>query len=157
MILLLSSGNSLLRFYILGHESKLLTVRQKRFILLLCIFAFTNCSLHAQNEKDSLIQAWEDIALEDTGRLNALSSYVWGLPDKLEEDFMHYTQLGYDYAKKKDLKKYTTTFLTGYGEYYRVKEDSLNMAKYYSESFAIRKKMGDEERMAQIHLWGYAI
>ena len=70
--------------------------------LVLILFFFTSRS---QTNLDSLYKVWNNINESDTNRLDAINKFIWkGYLFTQPDSAYYYTQLQYDFAKKKNQK-----------------------------------------------------
>jgi class 3 adenylate cyclase/tetratricopeptide (TPR) repeat protein len=118
--------------------------------ILLAIFfiLFTRIS-EAQNKLDSLWSVWEDPNQPDSNRLMALKEFTWGgylftQPDSA----FYFAELQYEFAKRKNLKKYMAEALNTQGVSYGIRGISPKALEYFQKSLPLREELGDLKGMA---------
>lgn len=100
-------------------------------------------------EADSLFAVWNDNDQPDTNRLKAMHKIAWtGYLFTKPDSAFYFTQLRYDLAKEKGLKKYMASALHTQGVSFYVKGDYDKAMDYYSKSFKIQEEIGNKKGMA---------
>ncbi len=111
------------------------------FITFLCL----SIPSPGQVNLDSLWTVWNDPDQPDTSRLKALhritwDAYLYSQPDSA----FYFTQLGYNLAKSKGLKKQMAQTLNTQGVLVCNSGNYANAIDYYTRSLSIREEIGDK-------------
>ncbi len=98
---------------------------------------------------DSLWKAWQDPSNADTLRLEAFDKIIWSkyLYNQPDSAFL-LAQQAYDFAGKRDLKKFMGFALNAQGISWRLRGDYPKALEYYTRCLEIREEMGDMKRVA---------
>jgi CHAT domain-containing protein/tetratricopeptide (TPR) repeat protein len=111
-------------------------------------FAISQSSL-PKNEIDSLWSAWTNPSQPDTLRLQAIQriswyGYIYSQPDSA----FYFSQLQFDFAEKKGLKKQMAAARYVQGVSYFFRGDYIRTVAYYSQSLKIQEEIGDKRGIA---------
>ena len=98
---------------------------------------------------DSLLQVWSDHNQPDTARLEAMHSiilieYLFSQPDSA----FFYSQLQFNLAKKKGLRKYMANSLNIQGVALSIQGDYYKAIIYHNKSLKIREEIKDQQGIA---------
>src|SRR5690606_26326380 len=81
----------------------------------------------------------------DTLKLKALADFIKQKYRVLNPDSaLYYAKIGYDFAKKKQLKKELAAFLSIKGNAYKLKTDDTKALKFFFEAVELNEKIGDK-------------
>ncbi len=120
-------------------------------ICLLVFIAFFSFSSFAQTMqgKDSLLGVWNNSTYKDTTRASAFDAYIKNnyLQTKPDSAFILAQQL-FDFAKKKNLKKFMADALNTQGRSYYFRGKNKEAASYFEKSLNLRKEIGDQMGVA---------
>lgn len=120
----------------------------KKLILLL-VAACTSLQSAAPNTLDSLLAVWNDESLEDTTRLDAVQKIAWDIYVFSEPDSAFYfSQLQYDFAKSKDLKKEMARALNVQAVSFAIRGAYSKALDYYQKSLAIHEELANKRGIA---------
>ncbi len=119
-------------------------MRRILHFMLLCIL--WQSSVYAQKNLDSLWAIWNDTTKHDTLRLKAIHEYAdKGFLNSNLDSLYYYSQLEYDFAKGRNLKKYQASALITQGlSQYRA-GDYVKSQEKYSEALRIYEEIGNKE------------
>jgi serine phosphatase RsbU (regulator of sigma subunit)/Tfp pilus assembly protein PilF len=117
-------------------------------LLIISLSSYSQSSL-PKNESDSLWKIWSSKQQHDTNRLKAIeklnwSGYLFAMPDS----GYYYAQLMYDFASKKNLKKYMAAALTTQGVSFAVRSNHGKAIIYFNKSLEVRREISDNEGIA---------
>ncbi len=114
--------------------------------LLIVLLCFYSKPTIAQNNKiDSLWSEWKNDINSDTLKLKALADFIKQKYRVLNPDSaLYYAKIGYDFAKKKQLKKELAAFLSIKGNAYKLKTDYIKALKFFFEAVELNEKIGDK-------------
>jgi tetratricopeptide (TPR) repeat protein len=117
-------------------------------LLIISLSCYSQSSL-PKNESDSLWKIWSSKQQHDTNRLKAIeklnwSGYLFAMPDS----GYYYAQLMYDFASKKNLKKYMAAALTTQGVSFAVRSNHGKAIIYFNKSLEVRREISDNEGIA---------
>lgn len=120
----------------------------KIFPLLLYLLILNN--LEAQINKDSLLKIWNDNALNDTSRFNALQTLAWdgylfSLPDSAE----YYSKIQYQEASKRNNKKYLASALGIQAAVRYLKSEYEESVKLHFQALKIQYEIKDYVGLAK--------
>lgn len=91
---------------------------------------------------DSLKNVWKNESLADTIRLNSLQKIAWdGYLFTQPDSAFYYAQLQYDFAEKKELKKYMALALDTKAAVFKDQGSYGNSLKYHFQSLALKKEI----------------
>ena len=98
---------------------------------------------------DSLWNVWNDKTQHDTIRLQAIKKYAWdGYLFAKPDSAFYYSQLQYDFAKNKGLKKYQADALNTQGASFFIQIDYAKSIECYTKSLQLREEIGDQKGIA---------
>ena len=116
--------------------------------LLSCLNGFAQSSL-PQKIADSLWSVWTDKTQHDTIRLEAIKKYAWdGYLFAQPDSAFYYSQLQYNFAKSKGLKKHQANALNTEGASFFIKGDYAKSIDYHTRSLQLREEIGDQKGIA---------
>ncbi|MBA3664385.1 MAG: tetratricopeptide repeat protein [Bacteroidetes bacterium] len=102
-----------------------------------------------KKKADSLWAVWSNPQQPDTNRLKAIHDYAWnGYLFTKPDSAFYYTQLEYDFAKTKGLKKQMARALNTQGVSFYSRGDYANAIVYYTKSLKIKEEIGDKRGIA---------
>jgi len=118
--------------------------------LIIFLFLFTSLASQAQKPNlDSLLRVWNDKTAPDTCRLKAIHKIAKGIYLKSKPDSAFYfSQLQYDFAKSKGLKKQMADALGTQGGSYWIRSNYPKALDYYLQDLKIREEISDKKGMA---------
>jgi len=120
----------------------------KRVILSSFIF-ICFCSFAQRQRVDSLWKLWNNPSKHDTVRLKALNRLIWtGYMYSQPDSAFYFAQLHYDFAVKKNLKKYQSAALNSQGIACHLQGDVKKGIAYSLRSLKIREEIGDKYGIA---------
>lgn len=100
---------------------------------------------------DSLWQVWQDDTQQDTTRLKAIYDYAWdGYLFTQPDSAYYYSQLQYDFAKARDLKKPMANALNTQGVSLYLRNEYSKAIEHYSLSMKIMEDIGNTHGVASI-------
>lgn len=113
-------------------------------ILFICLLGLSIPSI-GQVNIDSLWIVWNDPNQQDTIRLEAIQNFAWdsylfSQPDSA----FYFAQLGYDFAKEKELKDQMAKILNIMGVSFYVQGNYANAIDYYTRSLNIWEDIGNK-------------
>lgn len=99
-----------------------------------------------QDNLDSLWLVWSDMSKPDTTRIDALYSFSWdGYLFSQPDSAFYFAQLGYDYAKIKNLKKQMAKTSNVQGVSFWVRGDYNRAIEYYTISLTNSEQINDKK------------
>lgn len=102
-----------------------------------------------KNVYDSLWNVWTNNAQHDTARLEAIKKFAWeGYLFSLPDSAFYFAQLEYDFATKRNLKKYQADALNTQGASFFIKTDYAKSIEYHTRSLKIREEINDKKGIA---------
>lgn len=118
-------------------------------IYIIGLLVFLQGSFIAQINADSLWRVWKDINQSDSARLKALHSlaadvYIFSDPDSS----VVLSKLEYNFAEKKQLKKYMAYALNTQAVSYIYRGQSEKAIEYFNKSLKLRKEINDQSGIA---------
>jgi tetratricopeptide (TPR) repeat protein len=121
----------------------------KSLISILIIIIGSSLSLSAQVNLDSLWTVWNDPNQPDNIRLQAIDNVAWdGYLFSQPDSAYYFSQLQYEYAKSKGLKKQMATALNTQGTSFRFRGNYSSAIEYYIQSLTISEEIGDKKAIA---------
>jgi class 3 adenylate cyclase/Tfp pilus assembly protein PilF len=116
-----------------------------RFLFLVFVLCFHFIS-QGQTTNDSLYQAWNDVKNSDTSRLQAMHKYVEQVHLYTQPDSAFYfSQLEFDFAESRGLKKYMASALNTQGITFFLKSNYVQAIHYYQRSLRLSKEIKDKK------------
>ncbi|MCB2220837.1 MAG: tetratricopeptide repeat protein [Bacteroidetes bacterium] len=117
--------------------------------VLLSFFLNIKAQTLTSAEFDSLMVVWNNPALPDTIRLQAIHKISWdGYRDTNPDSSYYYAQLQYDLSEATGQKKWMGSALNTLGQYKLSKGDPEQALEYYSHSIKIFEELGNKKLLA---------
>lgn len=114
-----------------------------------CGFIWTN--VPAQSKQDSLWKAWNNSAVADTHRLQAIQSLAWPMLNVNLDSAILLANLQLEFARKVKSRKWEAKALYNIATANYYKGNLPKSFSYYEQSLAIRKEIGDRIGEAAIY------
>ena len=118
-------------------------------ILLFILFLSLGHSYASQTKQDSLWNVWNNTNQIDSNRLNAIKDYIInGYLYNNPDSSVYYSELYYEFAKSKGMKKYMFSALNikGISFYFQSKYDLA--IEYYNQALEIQKSLNYQKGIA---------
>ncbi|MCC7332490.1 MAG: tetratricopeptide repeat protein [Flavobacteriales bacterium] len=126
-------------------KSKLVTTLLLSITTICCL----SQSALQKNVYDSLWNVWTNNAQHDTARLEAIKKIAWeGYLFSQPDSAFYFAQLEYEFATKRNLKKYQADALNTQGASFFIKTDYAKSIEYHTRSLKIREEINDKKGIA---------
>lgn len=120
------------------------------FVAFFGLFITAKAQKITQSKQDSLMTIWNDEAQADTTRLNAVDRIIKeGFQLKSPDSAFYYTQLQYDLAETKGLKKWMAKAKNTQGNSFFKKNDNEKAEEYYLQSIVFAEEIDDKDLIAR--------
>ncbi len=106
--------------------------------------------IQAQSDRDSLLTVWNDIALEDTSRLNAIYHLGNNYLDSDLDSAIYFALMQYEFAQERGLKEYIADAQEIMGDASDEKGELTKAAQYYQRAFELFEEVGNRKKSANI-------
>jgi tetratricopeptide (TPR) repeat protein len=117
--------------------------------LITICFTFLSCCAYSQIKFDSLWTVFNDPKQTDSIRLKAIDIIAWdGYLYSQPDSAIYYSQLQYDFANKKKLKKEMALALNTQGAAYDNLGNYIKALEYYQKSLFVRQELDDQQGVA---------
>jgi len=113
------------------------------------LISLSGLSLHAQTNLDSLWGIWQDEGRPDTARIIALKNYSWnGYMFSEPDSALYFSQLFYELAERKGLKRYMADAISAQGVAHSVKSDYRRALDHFMRAMVITEELQDRSGTA---------
>lgn len=123
----------------------------KKLFAIAILLIQLSATLPAQTTVDSLWHVWNNTALEDTVRLNALHRVVLRRMNSNPDSARMLAGIELAFAREKELTRWQARALNNLGLTYRLQSDYANAIDSYEQSIALSEKSGDKNLMSAIY------
>lgn len=122
---------------------KMILFNIQKPILFVCLLLLNN-PVFSQINSDSLLKVWNNPTLHDTARLNAIQKLAWdGYLFSAPDSAFYYAKLQYNFALKKNDKKYQAQALGTQAAAYYVKSEYDKSIQLYHKTLKIQNEIND--------------
>lgn len=119
------------------------------YVMILQVYQLKSQSFQQVPKKDSLWSIWQNSALHDTVRLKAMQEFTWdGYLFTQPDSAFYFATLQYDYAIKKNQKKFAASALNTQGASFYIQGDYSKAILYYSKSKLIQEEIQNKAGLA---------
>ena len=118
-------------------------------IVMLFIVLLITISTQAQSDRDSLMRVWNDEALADTSRLNAIDQLGFDFIDPAPDSAIHYALMQNKFAEERGLKEYSADALDVLGRAYESKGELSDAFNYFQRSYELYEEVGNRKNSAR--------